>query len=99
MHEKEEDDELSHEFFSFPPSISWKLDFSNCGLAVKSVKIKAKTLGYGIDDSVSFEVMGENGSVVDDHIHLGGGRLAKGAVLVCGLCVFVSICHRVMSEV
>ena len=72
-HEQEDDDELSHDYFSFPPSISWKLDFSDCGLAIMSAKIKAKTLGHGVDNTVSFEVMGENGSLVDNSIRLGGG--------------------------
>ncbi|XP_019858902.1 PREDICTED: uncharacterized protein LOC109587114 isoform X2 [Amphimedon queenslandica] len=43
-----------------PPSISWKFDFSGCGLAVKSILIKArhKTTKYG-ENLVTFSVEGD----------------------------------------
>lgn len=43
-----------------PPSINWKFDFSGCGLAVKSILIKArhKTTKHG-ENLVTFSIEGD----------------------------------------
>ena len=64
----------------FPPSVSWKLDFSESGLAIKNIKIKARFKQSSQEDasdlydeeSVTFNICGDKDSQVDEQVYLGG---------------------------
>ncbi len=73
----------------FPPSISWKLDFGDSGLAIKNIQIKASVKQFSeeyglvnpedIDsdtdfEPVTFQIVGDKESHVDEQIYLGGNE-------------------------
>ena len=72
---KEKELDKLEDVFLFPPSITWKLDFSDCGLAIKSILIKARAVEDNEDSEgrgVSFDLQGDAESHVDEQIFLGG---------------------------
>lgn len=61
MHENDKDTDSTVE--SSQSSISWQVDFSGCGLAVKSILIKARAgATYDGDSHVTFSVEGDKGT-------------------------------------
>ena len=75
------DDDDDDDVFVTPSSISWRLDFSDSGLAIKSVVIKARQPTYSIDDDVddedhvTFTIEGDCESGIKTDITLGGMSL------------------------
>lgn len=74
-------DDDDDDVFVTPSSISWRLDFSDSGLAIKSIVIKARHPTYSIDDDVddedyvTFTIEGDHESGIKRDITLGGMSL------------------------
>ena len=86
----EKTDNLEDDYI-YPPSISWKLDFGDSGLAVKNIQIKASvkqfTEEYGLtnpedigSEPVTFQIIGDKESQVDEQICLGGNKRQRVVV-------------------